>query len=157
MSDGFKFNPANMPQIDLLTTNHLANSIADSFAERNREMERTMQAIQDERERKESNEEAYRQENIRSLHAIEQNTANLYTLVDLINKSNEQQDELIAIIADILTIAKAKDKKEVESIYKKVRAKMTQTVKDGETLAKVVGYATTVYELAKPIIENLKG
>ncbi|HQM01728.1 MAG TPA: hypothetical protein PLH98_14435 [Ruminococcus flavefaciens] len=156
MSDGFKFNPANMPQIDLLTTNHLANSIADSFAERNREMERTMQAIQDERERKESNEEAYRQETIRSLHAIEQNTANLYTLVDLINKSNEQQDELIAIIADILTIAKAKDKKEAESIYKKVMAKITQTVKDGETLAKVVGYATTVYELAKPIIENLK-
>ena len=86
----------------------------------------------------------------------QQNTANLYTLVDLINKSNEQQDELIAIIADILTIAKAKDKKEAESIYKKVMAKITQTVKDGETLAKVVGYATTVYELAKPIIENLK-
>ena len=88
MSDGFKFNPANMPQIDLLTTNHLANSIADSFAERNREMERTMQAIQDERERKEAAETAYREETIRSLRAIEQNTANLYTLVDLISKSN---------------------------------------------------------------------
>ena len=80
---------------------------------------------------------------------------NLNTLVDLISKSNEQQDELISIIAEILTIAKAKDKKEAESIYKKVMGRITQTIKDGETLAKVVGYATTVYELAKPIIENL--
>lgn len=29
LSDGFKFDPANMPRIDL-STNHLANSIADS-------------------------------------------------------------------------------------------------------------------------------
>lgn len=157
MSDGFKFDPTNMPRIDLSTTNHLANSVADSIAANQREMERTMQAVQKERQRKEAAEEAYRQETIRSLRAIEQNTANLYTLVDLINKSNDQQDELIAIIAEILTIAKATDKKEAESIYKKVMAKITQTVKDGETLAKVVGYATTVYELAKPIIENLKG
>ena len=156
MSDGLKFDPANMPRINL-STNHLANSVADSIAANQREMERSMQAVQRERERKEAAEAAYREETIRSLRAIEQNTANLYTLVDLINKSNEQQDELIAIIADILTIAKAKDKKEAESIYKKVMAKITQTVKDGETLAKVVGYATTVYELAKPIIENLKG
>ena len=156
MSDGFKFDPANMPQIDLSTTNHLANSVADSIATNQREMERTLQAVQRERERKEANEEAYQQETIRSLHAIEQNTANLYTLVDLISKSNEQQDELIAIIADILTIAKAKDKKEAESIYKNVMGKITQTVKDGETLAKLVGWATAVYELAKPIIENLK-
>lgn len=156
MSDGLKFDPANMPRINL-STNHLANSVADSIAANQREMERSMQAVQRERERKEAAEADYREETIRSLRAIEQNTANLYTLVDLINKSNEQQDELIAIIADILTIAKAKDKKEAESIYKKVMAKITQTVKDGETLAKVVGYATTVYELAKPIIENLKG
>lgn len=156
MSNGFKFDPANMPRIDLSTTNHLANSVADSIAANKREMERNMQAVQRERERKEAAETAYREETIRSLRAIEQNTANLYTLVDLISKSNEQQDELIAIIADILTIAKAKDKKEAESIYKNVMGKITQTVKEGETLAKLVGWATAVYELAKPIIENLK-
>ena len=99
MSDGFKFDPANMPRIDLSTTNHLANSVADSIAANQRDMERSMQAVQRERERKEAAEAAYREETIRSLRAIEQNTANLYTLVDLISKSNEQQDELIEIIA----------------------------------------------------------
>ena len=145
----FDFSKVKIPQMDY-------SVISRQVEESNRRMEEAMQGVWEEKERKEAAEEAYRQETIRSLRAIEQNTANLYTLVDLINKSNEQQDELIAIIADILTIAKAKDKKEAESIYKKVMAKITQTVKDGETLAKVVGYATTVYELVKPIIENLK-
>lgn len=156
MNNDVKPAGVNLAQLNLSTTNSLASSISNSIAKQNREMERTMQAVQREHERKEAAQEAYRQETIRSLRAIEQNTANLYTLVDLISKSNEQQDELIAIIAEILTIAKAKDKKEADSIYKKVMTKITQTVKDGETLAKVVGYATTVYELAKPIIENLK-
>lgn len=99
--------------------------------------------------------EEYQQESLRALRAIEQNTANLYTLVDLISKSNEQQDELIAIIAEVLTIAKAKSKKEAESTYAKVMGRITQTVKDAETLAKVAGYATTVWQLAQPIIEKL--
>ncbi|QHQ61475.1 hypothetical protein Ana3638_12380 [Anaerocolumna sedimenticola] len=99
--------------------------------------------------------QAYQEESLRVLRAIEQNTANLYTLVDLISKNNEQQDELIAIIAEVLTIAKAKSKKEAESTYTKVMGRITQTVKDAETLAKVAGYATTVWQLAQPIIDKL--
>ena len=155
MSDGFKLDPANMPRIDLSTTNHLANSVADSIAANQREMERSMQAVQRERERKEAAEAAYREETIRSLRAIEQNTANLYTLVDLISKSNEQQDELIEIIAEVLTIAKAKNQAEAKFVYTKVMGRITQTIKDAETLAKIAGYATAVWNLAQPIIEKL--
>jgi Fic family protein len=154
MSDGLKFDPANMPRINL-STNHLANSVADSIAANQREMERSMQAVQRERERKEAAEADYREETIRSLRAIEQNTANLYTLVDLISKSNEQQDELIEIIAEVLTIAKAKNQAEAKSVYTKVMGRITQTIKDAETLAKIAGYATAVWNLAQPIIEKL--
>lgn len=154
MSDGFKFDPANMPRINL-STNHLANSVADSIAANQRQMELSMQAVQRERERKEAEEAAYREETIRSLRAIEQNTANLYTLVDLISKSNEQQDELIEIIAEVLTIAKAKNQAEAKSVYTKVMGRITQTIKDAETLAKIAGYATAVWNLAQPIIEKL--
>lgn len=114
-----------------------------------------MQAVQRERERKEAAEAAYREETIRSLRAIEQNTANLYTLVDLISKSNEQQDELIEIIAEVLTIAKARSQAEAKSVYTKVMGRITQTIKDAETLAKIAGYATAVWNLAQPIIEKL--
>ena len=154
MSDGLKFDPANMPRINL-STNHLANSVADSIAANQREMERSMQAVQRERERKEAAEADYREETIRSLRAIEQNTANLYTLVDLISKSNEQQDELIEIITEVLTIAKAKNQAEAKSVYTKVMGRITQTIKDAETLAKIAGYATAVWNLAQPIIEKL--
>lgn len=123
--------------------------------EHNYEMERTMQAIQKERERKEANEEAYRQETIRSLRAIEQNTANLYTIVDLISKSNEQQEVLIEIITEVLSIAKSKTKEEAESKFRKVMDKITKTVEDGETLGKIGNFAITVWNLAQPIIENL--
>ena len=131
------------------------SNISKQIEKSNREMEAIWDGIAEERERKEAAEEAYRQETIRSLNAIEQNTANLYTLVDMISKSNEQQDELIAMVADILTIAKAKDAKEAESAYRKIMNKISQTVKDGETLAKLVRFATSVYGMIKLIAENL--
>jgi len=74
----------SMPQYDF-------SYISKQVEKQNREMEAIWDGIAEERERKEAAEEAYRQETIRSLNAIEQNTANLYTLVDLISKSNEQQ------------------------------------------------------------------
>ncbi len=131
------------------------SNISKQIEKSNREMEAIWDGIAEERERKEAAEEAYRQETIRSLNAIEQNTANLYTLVDMISKSNEQQDELIAMVADILTIAKAKDAKEAESAYRKIMNKISQTVKDGETLAKLARFATSVYGMIKLIAENL--
>lgn len=131
------------------------SNISKQIEKSNREMEAIWDGIAEERERKEAAEEAYRQETIRILNAIEQNTANLYTLVDLISKSNEQQDELIAMVADILTIAKAKDAKEAESAYRKIMNKISQTVKDGETLAKLARFATSVYGMIKLIAENL--
>ena len=108
----------------------------------------------DARAKREEN-EVYQNEILRALRAIESNTANLYVILELISRSTEQQDELIEIFAEVLSIAKAKDKKEAESIYRKVMGKISQTVNDAETLAKVAGYATVVYELAKPIIEKL--
>ena len=137
------------------TSYNLANNISSQFEVQEREIERSLQAVQRERERKEAAEAAYREETIRSLRAIEQNTANLYTLVDLISKSNEQQDELIEIIAEVLTIAKAKNQAEAKSVYTKVMGRITQTIKDAETLAKIAGYATAVWNLAQPIIEKL--
>ena len=155
MSNDFKPTGVNLPHLDLSTTNHLTNSIAVSIAERNSEMERTMQAVQREREHKEAIEEAYRQETVRSLSAIEQNTANLYTLVDLISKSNEQQEELIEIITEVLSIAKAKTKEEAESKFRKVMNRITKTVEDVDALGKIATFATTVWILAQPIIEKL--
>lgn len=129
---------------DILTTH---------YAKMSRAAEEAMEEIVAEQERKEAEEVAFRQETVRSLQAIEQNTANLYTLVDLISKSNEQQDELIEIITEILSIAKAKSREEAQSAFRKVMGKITQTVQDAETLGKIAGFATTVWNLTQTMIK----
>jgi len=89
--------------------------------------------------------EAYQNEMLRTLHAIESNTASLNTIVELIGSNNEQQDEIIAIITEILSIAKAKDKNEAKSLYENTIGRMASAVNDGESLAKLVPIATAVY------------
>lgn len=99
--------------------------------------------------------EQYQADSLKILESINQNTANLYTLVDLINKNNEQQDELISLISEIMAISKAKNKKEADSLFRKVMDKTNTIIKDGETLYKIVGYATTVYSAVNTMFPNI--
>jgi hypothetical protein len=97
--------------------------------------------------------EQYQVESLRILESINQNTANLYTIIELINKSNEQQDEIITLLTDILAISKAQTKEEASNWYRKAMDKINQTIKDGETLAKVVSFATSVYMAIQPLLK----
>jgi predicted house-cleaning NTP pyrophosphatase (Maf/HAM1 superfamily) len=89
----------------------------------------------------------YQEESLEMLKSINTNTANLYTLVDLISNANDKQDELIGLISEILTIAKAKDKEEAESLFKKVMGKINETVKSADSMIKIMGWATSIYSM----------
>lgn len=89
----------------------------------------------------------YQQQSLEMLKSINQNTANLYTLVDLISKSNDKQDEILEIISEILAIAKAKDKKEAESFLKKAMTKISGSVETADSIIKLVGWATAIYNI----------
>lgn len=89
----------------------------------------------------------YQEESLEMLKSINTNTANLYTLVDLISNANDKQDELIGLISKILTIAKAKDKEEAESLFKKVMGKINETVKSADSMIKIMGWATSIYSM----------
>ena len=88
-------------------------------------------------------------ENNDILRAIEQNTANLKILVDLIHNSKENQDEIIALLSEIQIMAKAKDSEEAASLYKRVMAKIAGAVKDAETIQKLSSYAGTVFTIVQ--------
>lgn len=96
----------------------------------------------------------YQQKSLEMLQAINQNTANLYTIVDLINKNNEKQDVLIEIVSEILAIAKAKEKKEAETLFKKVMNRINDSVDDVESIIKITGWAMTVYNMVLPMIQK---
>lgn len=89
----------------------------------------------------------YQEESLEMLKSINTNTANLYTLVDLISNANDKQDELIGLISEILTIAKAKDKEEAESLFKNVMGKINETVKSADSMIKIMGWATSIYSM----------
>ena len=108
MNDGFKFDPANMPKIDFSTTNHLANSVADSIAANQRETERVLQSVQRERERKEANEEAYRQESLRVLKSIEQ-SKNANSGVYMTNKQRDKMNDYISRLSTALSNHESED------------------------------------------------
>ena len=81
------------------------------------------------------------------LSSINQNTANLYTLVELISKSNEKQDEIIELVSEILAIAKAKDKEEAGGLLKKNMTKINDSVETADSMVKLVGWTTTIYNM----------
>jgi hypothetical protein len=97
-------------------------------------------------------EKMYWEESLRILKSIEYNTANLAVLVDLINKNNEQQDEIIKYIIEILEIAKSKTKVDAESKFMKVMNKIVGLNKNVEAVQKLSAFANTLYTL---VISNL--
>ncbi len=86
------------------------------------------------------------------LESIEENTANLYTLVELINISNSKQDDILELINEMHEIAISKNLSEADTRYKKVMKKITEQVKDVDTIVKLTAYTTSIYNALKPIL-----
>ena len=95
----------------------------------------------------------YQEKSLEMLQSINENTANLYTLVELINQNGEKQDELIALMTEILSMAKAKTKADAESRFKKIMGKITDATENVEAIIKMAGWATTVYNIVSPMLK----
>ena len=94
----------------------------------------------------------YQEKSLEILRSINENTANLYTMVELINKSNDNQEELLDILTQILAIAAAKSKEEADSLFKKIMQKLTNTTSNVETMVKIMGWATSILEMVKSLL-----
>lgn len=95
----------------------------------------------------------YQKKSLEVLQSINENTANLYTMVELINQNNEKQDELIVLMTEILSLAKAKSKGEADALFKKILAKINNTTDNVDSMIKIVGWATTVYNMVLPLLQ----
>ena len=94
----------------------------------------------------------YQQKSLEMLQSINENTANLYTMVELINQNNEKQDELLALMTEILSLAKAKSKADAETLFMKIMGKIHDTTDNVDTMIKIVGWATTVYHMVTSML-----
>lgn len=91
--------------------------------------------------------ELYHEKSLKILESINANTANIYSIVELIRVSNDKQDILISILNDILLIAKAKNKEEADSLFKKVVDRINNGVDTADSMIKILGWATTIYQV----------
>ncbi len=94
----------------------------------------------------------YQQKSLEVLQSINENTANLYTMVELISRSNDKQDELISLITEVFSLAKAKNKEEADTMFKKIMGKINDTADSVDSIIKIVGWATTVYSMVLPLL-----
>lgn len=101
--------------------------------------------------------EEYQKRSLEILQSIEENTASIYTLVDLISKANEKQDEMLGILSEILSIAKAKSKEEADSRYKAIMSRISTSVDNVEAMIKVAGWASAVYRVVIKLIPAIGG
>lgn len=91
--------------------------------------------------------EQYDQDILNTLRQIEGNTANLTTIIKLIEDNNEIQGETYEIITELLALAMEKDKKVVEIKYRSIMNKITEFTEDVETITKLSGFAIAIYNI----------
>ena len=94
----------------------------------------------------------YQKKSLEVLQSINENTANLYTMVELISRSNDKQDALISLITEVFSLAKAKSKEEADTLFKKIMDKINDTADSVDSIIKIVGWATTVYNMVLPLL-----
>lgn len=85
-------------------------------------------------------------ESVEILKNIEANTEYLKTMIELVHENNTNQEEILNTIKQILDIASASNKQEVESKYKKIMRNISDAAETGANLAALTQLATTVYQ-----------
>ncbi len=97
----------------------------------------------------------YQKKSLDFLQSINENTANLFSMVELINKNVDNQDQIISLLSEIMNLAKAGNKEEAATGFSKVMKKITDVTSDAETLMKLTGWATAIYEAVSTILPNI--
>ena len=87
----------------------------------------------------------YREQSLALLTEIRNNTANLTDLINLISDNSEKQDTIIQVLSEILGIATAKSKEELDQKLAQTIEKIKNTIEAGELISKLIFYSITVF------------
>ncbi|MGF9853147.1 hypothetical protein ABHN09_16525 [Bacillus paramobilis] len=96
---------------------------------------------------KEHQTEQYNQSVLQTLEKIEQNTGNLYQIVQLLNTQTDKQDTIIELLTEVLAISTSATKEEAEGKYRTVMKKITTVTEDVETIQKLTGFAQMIFQM----------
>ena len=88
----------------------------------------------------------YQKKLLGQLESINNNTSVLPGALELINKNVDNQEQIMKLINEILSIAKAKDKEEAKSMFMKVLDKIKEVTDDIEAIQKLTTWACIAYK-----------
>ena len=97
---------------------------------------------------------AREEEVLERLRSIDNNTAQLSTMVHLLQTSNENSETIIFLLTEIMRIGALKTPEEVESKYKQVVKKISDTVQDAQNMQYLLDNAKLAYTLAMTYLNS---
>lgn len=148
-SDHFKDLKLNLGAIKLPQTADLA---MPNFGESVSEMRRLMDEATRLNRLKQEKEENYKSAVLNALHSIEKNTGGIAELVQLVNTSNEKQDQIIKLLSEIFSVSTAKTKEEAQNKFNKALGKIQSLGTTVESVQTLVGLLNTVYNTVQPLL-----
>lgn len=125
----------------------MAKMAQNSVLQSKREIEKNARILAEMNIAKMNVEEEYKNNVLNTLISIEKNTASLTNLVDLIKNSNENQEKILCIINELLSLSKEKDKGKAGEKYKSVMKKITDLGENADTINKLYTFGTTIYSV----------
>jgi hypothetical protein len=109
------------------------------------ELDASLEEIARKREDEERVQSEFRDSVVNALKGIEKNTSVLTEMTLLLQKSNDKQDEMFALMIEILEIMKSSSKEEADSKFTTVMKKITTISDNANTIQSLIGMANTVY------------
>ncbi|MED4820167.1 hypothetical protein P9654_09855 [Bacillus atrophaeus] len=101
----------------------------------------------EEKMHKEEAEKQYRDQTLQLLSGIERNTAVLQEISFLMRKSSEKQEEIFALIVEMLEITKSSNQEEAVSKYRSIMEKINQFTSDSATLQSLYTLSGTIFNV----------
>lgn len=90
-------------------------------------------------------ERRYRETVLDALTSIQKNTVLMSDVVELLTSGNEQQAEINELLKELASIAKAETEEEAKTFYRRAVDKVSNTIKDVDTMVKLMNYANLIY------------
>ncbi|WP_050613363.1 hypothetical protein [Bacillus testis] len=109
------------------------------------ELQRSMEEWHKNEQEEKQREEEYKESVLNALLGIEKNTALLTEMTLLLQTNNDKQDEIFAIMVEILEIMKSANEEEANSKFTKVMKKITTFTENASTMQSLLGMANAAF------------
>ena len=125
----------------------LQNNIIRQVNAQNEQINKVFKAGAEEREQRYIDAAGREKRMIELLESIDKNTCALSDMVKLLEENTKDQAVILEIISEFNSLATIKDKKEAQSLYRKIMNKISTGLSDINTINTLFSYGMIIYNM----------